>query len=217
MIRPEEEWVPIPVPPIIEEDLFYAVRAQMAARDPRMGSSAEKTETNLLTGRVVCGCGGDGCGGGMTTATGKSGQYRYYTCHRRKSSGPSECSGRRIGLEALDDLVIDAVTSEVLAPQRLHLLLQSWLNRSEEARTGRRMELKRLKARLSNLDGESANVIKLVRSGICNPDDPQIASELGNIAAQKLQCLRTLLWWSANSQTAIWQSPPRSWTSSEPS
>jgi site-specific DNA recombinase len=35
------------------------------------------------------------------------------------------------------------------------------------------------------LDGESANVIKLVRSGICQPDDPQVASELANITAQK--------------------------------
>ncbi|MFX8727495.1 hypothetical protein ABTM60_19505, partial [Acinetobacter baumannii] len=30
-----------------------------------------------------------------------------------------------------------------------------------------------------------ANVIKLVRAGICQADDPQIATELGNIAAQK--------------------------------
>lgn len=35
------------------------------------------------------------------------------------------------------------------------------------------------------LDGESANVIKLVRAGVCQADDPQIATELGNIAAQK--------------------------------
>ena len=47
--------MPVPVPPIIDENLFYAARAQMAARDPGMGAAAVKTRTNLLTGHVVCG------------------------------------------------------------------------------------------------------------------------------------------------------------------
>ncbi len=182
--RPEDEWVPIPVPPIVDEDTFYAVRAQMAARDPRMGESASKTKTNLLTGLVSCGC-GDGCGGGMTTATGKGGQYKYYACHRRMSAGKSECEGRRIPMQKLDDLVVQQVAHQVLAPERLHILLQSWLDRSDTAREKRQIELKTLRTRLTNLDGESAKVIKLVRNGICNPDDPQIATELANIAAQK--------------------------------
>ncbi|RVU01145.1 recombinase family protein, partial [Novosphingobium umbonatum] len=84
--RSEDEWIPIPIPPLISEDLFYAAKAQMAARNPKMGVAAEKNGTNLLTGVAVCGCGGDGCGGGMTTATGKSGQYRYYACSRRATA-----------------------------------------------------------------------------------------------------------------------------------
>ena len=182
--RPEDEWVPIPVPPIIDEDTFYAVRAQMAARDPRMGEAAAKTNTNLLTGLVSCGC-GDGCGGGMTTATGKGGQYKYYACHRRMSAGKSECVGRRIPMQKLDDLVVQQVAHQVLAPDRLHILLQSWLDRSDTARDKRQADLKALRTRLTNLDGESAQVIKLVRNGICSPDDPQIATELANIAARK--------------------------------
>ena len=183
--RSEDEWVPIPVPPLIPEDLFYAAQAQMAARDPRMGAAAEKNETNLLTGSVICGCGGDGCGGGMTTATGKGGRYRYYACSRRSTAGPTQCTGRRIRMETLDDLVVGAVVKHVLAPDRLKALLQKWLDRSEVARSSRRDQLKQLRTRLTMLDGESANVIKLVRAGICQADDPQIATELGNIAAQK--------------------------------
>lgn len=53
--RPETEWAPIPVPPIIDEDTFYAVRQQMADRDPRMGEAAAKTNMNLLTSRAICG------------------------------------------------------------------------------------------------------------------------------------------------------------------
>ncbi|GLV20995.1 recombinase RecB [Sphingobium sp. TomMM35A] len=183
--RPEEEWVPIPVPPLVSEDLFYAARAQMAGRDPRMGAAAVKTGTNLLTGSVICGCDGDGCGGGMTTETGKGGRYRYYACHKRSKAGLTQCAGRRVRMEALDDIVVGAVAEHVLEPTRLNALLQSWIDRSEDAQASRREQLKRLRTRLTMLDGESANVIKLVRSGVCAPDNPQVATELGNIAAQK--------------------------------
>ena len=57
---------------VVSEEVFYAVRTQMADRDPRMGEAAVKTSTNLLTGRATCGCGGDGCGARMSTATGTS-------------------------------------------------------------------------------------------------------------------------------------------------
>ncbi len=183
--RPENEWVPIPVPPLISEELFYAAKAQMTARDPKMGVAAVKTNGNLLTGSVICGCGGDGCGGGMTTSTGKGGRYRYYACHRRAASGVSQCPGRRIRMDTLDDLVVDAVAEHVLGPDRLKALLSAWIDRSEEVQVGRREGLKQLRARLTLLDGESANVIKLVRSGLYAPDDPQIAAEIANIAAQK--------------------------------
>lgn len=41
-VRPEPEWVPIPVPPVVSEETFYAVRKQMADRDPRMGEAASR-------------------------------------------------------------------------------------------------------------------------------------------------------------------------------
>tara|TARA_B100000953_G_C17897352_1_gene383217 strand:- start:131 stop:706 length:576 start_codon:yes stop_codon:yes gene_type:complete len=88
-------------------------------------------------------------------------------------------------MQKLDDLVVLQVANQVLAPDRLHILLQSWLDRSDTARDKRQAELRALRTRLTNLDGESAQVIKLVRNGICSPDDPQIATELANIAARK--------------------------------
>ena len=182
---PTLEWVPIPALPIIDEDLFYAAQAQMAARDSRMGKSAEKTNTNLLTGHVLCACDGDGCGGGMTAGTGKGGRYSYYVCHRQAQAGVSRCGRRRVSTDKLDAVVVDALVDRVLEPARLTALLQRWLDRGEVAVAERRAALKQLRARKTLLDGESANVIKLVRSGIMNADDPQIATELGDIAARK--------------------------------
>jgi DNA invertase Pin-like site-specific DNA recombinase len=184
--RPEDEWVPIPVPPVVSEELFYAVRKQMADRDPRMGEAAVKTNTNLLTSRATCGCDGDGCGAGMMTSTGKSGQYRYYACAARVKQGPDACPGRRVPMEALDAVVVDAVAEYLTRPERMNALLQTWLDRSTTAVAERQTELKRLRARLTQLEGESARVIKLVRKEVLSPDDPQVATELANIRAQRV-------------------------------
>ncbi len=184
--RPESEWVPVSVPPIIDEDLFYLAKAQMAARDPKMGSAAQRTKKNLLTKKVKCGTGnGDGCGGGMTTATGKSGQHRYYACHTATKAGKRECVGRWTPMDKLDDIVVESVIEKVLAPGRLSKLLEAWLKRSANGENEDRKELKSLRSRQTHLDAESASVIKLVRKQILSPDDPQVEKELGQIAAQK--------------------------------
>lgn len=184
--RPETEWVPIPVPPIVTEEVFYAARKQMADRDPRMGPAALKTNTNLLTKRAICGCGDDGCGAGMMTSTGKSGAYRYYACSARVKRGPEACPGRRIPMDKLDGIVVDAVADHLTQPERLNSLLQAWLDRSETAVAERQAELKRLRARLTQLEGEAARVVKLVRNEVLSPDDPTVATELGNIRSQRV-------------------------------
>ena len=183
--RPKEEWVAIPVPPIVSEAMYYSAQAIRASRDPRMGKAAVKTNLNLLTGHVVCGCCGDGCGGGMTTSTGKSGQYRYYACRNRISGGPTICQGRRIRMDKLDGIVVEALSKHVLQPDRLQSILLRWLEQSQEAENDRRDALKQLRASLSRLEGEGANVIKLVRNGCRSADDPQIAAEFAQIASQK--------------------------------
>ncbi len=183
--RPEEEWVAIPVPPVVSAELFLAAQAKMAPNDPAMGGSSEKSNLNLLTTKVKCGCDSDGCGGAMTTSTGKSGQYKYYSCSRRATSSSTACGGRRMPMATLDTIVIDSLIEHVLQPDRLQSLLQSRLDNSQSAVESRARALKEVLRRLTMLDGESANVVKLVRSGICQPDDPQGAAELANITAQK--------------------------------
>ncbi len=183
--RPQEDWIAIPVPPIVSEELFYQAQTLRASRDPKMGEKAAKTRKNLLTGSVVCGCDSDGCGGGMTTSTGKSGQYRYYACHKRASSGVTACPGRRIPMIDLDNIVIGAIKHHVLHADRLQTVLAKWLELSEKVEVDRREHIKQLKTKLARLDEESANVIKLVRKGLVSADDSQVATELNQISCQK--------------------------------
>ncbi len=185
-VRPESEWVPVPVPALIDEDLFYQAQSLMTSRDPKMGKNADKTNGNLLTKKVVCGTSkNDGCCGGMTTGTGGSGRHRYYVCHNSTKAGKTVCKGRWTPMEKLDSIVIENITEHVLQPDRLSSLLEVWLKRSSAGEDKDRGEIKVLRSRLTMLDGESANVISLVRKGFMKADDPQIEKELGQIAAQK--------------------------------
>jgi site-specific DNA recombinase len=139
---------------------------------------------NLLTAIATCGCGNDGCGGALTTSTGKSGQYRYYAYSRRQTRGSSQCIGRRVPMEKLDAIVVDALVAKGTEPNRLSVLLAGWMEQNDKARAARAADLARLRTRRTHIEAERANVIKLVRNGTCLPDDPQIADELGQLAAQ---------------------------------
>lgn len=121
----------------------------------------------------------------LMTSTGKSGQYRYYACSARIKRGPEAWSRCRVPMEQLDDLVVGAMARHLFQPERLTALLQTWLDRSETAVAERAAELKRPRGRLTQLAGERARVIKLVRLEVLSPDDPQVATELGNIRAQR--------------------------------
>src|SRR3546814_13174894 len=74
--RPESEWVPIPVPPIITTDDFEAVQSRLVEQRPANQAARVTTTNTLLIGLTRCGS-GDGCGGGMTTVPGKGGRLQH--------------------------------------------------------------------------------------------------------------------------------------------
>ena len=66
--KPDDEVVEIPVPAIIDPDVFEQVQRQLRARSPKVVPPRVTTGPILLTGLAVCAT----CGGGMTLRTGTS-------------------------------------------------------------------------------------------------------------------------------------------------
>ena len=132
-MRPEKDWIPIPVPAIVSTEDFEIVQARLVDRRAVHRPARVTTTDNLLIGLVRCGCGGDGCGGGMTTATGKSGRYKYYACSNRARAGTAICPGRRIPMPKLDGIVMTAIKQRILKPERLREMLSGWLDYSADA------------------------------------------------------------------------------------
>jgi site-specific DNA recombinase len=174
--RPREEWVPIAVPAIVEEETFQTVQARLGQRNPRQTPARIVSGPTLLIGIARCGC--RDCGGAMTIRTGKSGQYRYYACSRRATRGETACTGRSIRMEKLDGIVLDALEERVLAPERLPELLTAFLAKSDESDQRRREELALLRGARTNSEGALNRLYELVEQGLASPSDRDFAERL---------------------------------------
>ncbi|MGH2363994.1 MAG: recombinase family protein, partial [Chloroflexota bacterium] len=162
VLRPAEEWIEIPVPAIVCEELYDA--AQRVARNhsyfsPRRARPGEW----LLRRLVVCGhCGVTTFCQGHKSETGP----RYYVCNRRRplDAGGFEraCPQPSIRAQALEALVWQQLRQALLRPEIL-LKGETVLG----ARTGAtddellNAQLKRLDRRLQQTDGERRRVVDL--------------------------------------------------------
>lgn len=180
--RPESDWIPIPVPPIIPIEDFEVVQSRLVERRPTNQAARVTTTNNLLIGLARCGCGGDGCGGGMTAVTGKGGQYKYYGCSNRARAGVSVCKGRRIARSKLDNIVLDALEQRLLVPERLRDLLSGWLDLTSEAVEARREKLRQLKSRQTHLEGGIDRLLDLIAEGHFTASDARFARKHGELA-----------------------------------
>ena len=174
--RPREQWVPMEVPAIIDEQSFQSVQARLAERNPRQTPPRVVSGPTLLTGIARCGC--PNCKGALTIRTGKSGRYRYYACSRRATRGETACPGRSIRMERLDDIVLDALEQRVLHPDRLPKLLEAFLEKSDESDGKRREELASLRTEKTNSVGALNRLYELVEQGLASPTDRDFAERL---------------------------------------
>ena len=118
--RPREEWIAIPVPPIIDRDTFE--RAQRVSREnPKWNPRGAEPGAWLLRGLIKCGhC---GVGTNCHKMRGRNGTlHRYYYCRNHdplRAGGEDRCPERNIRADALDEYVFGQVRQALLDPRQL--------------------------------------------------------------------------------------------------
>ena len=147
-LRPQEEWIPIPVPAIIDRATWEQAQNQLEANStfsPRNNTR----HTCLLRGLVHCGiCGKTYCG--VTNKSGRR-EYQYYVCNQRNPTpGEKKCSSRHVPLALLEGAVWNTISELVQEPGKLESEYQSRLATSEQ--DGSEQERKRLESELRRLD-----------------------------------------------------------------
>jgi site-specific DNA recombinase len=168
--KPEDEVVTIPVPAIIEPDVFEQVQRQLRARSPHVVAPRVTTGPILLTGLAVCAT----CRGGMTLRTGTSSNgvvHRYYTCSTCARSGKTACRGRSIRMDKLDGLVTDHLLDHLFAPERLSEILSSLASRRAEKEQTLNARITSLEREGSDAEDRLKRLYKLVEDGLTDLDD----------------------------------------------
>ena len=132
--RPRDQWIPIAVPAIVDEELFEA--AQRVSYDNSKWSP-RRTEPNhwLLRGLVKCGH----CGVSVSChkMRGRNGTFHYYYyCHNhdplRAGGEHRRCPERNIRANELDAFVFDQVRATMLRPDVL-LTAEAAISQRREA------------------------------------------------------------------------------------
>lgn len=170
-----EDWIAVPCPPIIDQARFDRVNALRASRNPRRNPPHIVAGTTMLTGIAKCGTAGCACA--MTIRTGKGGRYSYYVCANRVNKGQT-CATPSMRREVLDDLVLDTVEKQLLAPGRLQSLLADVLNLSDQKRVQREQELSHARAEQTRLRTAIERLLILVETGQMGPRDPIFAKRM---------------------------------------
>ena len=100
--RPEEDWIAVPVPPIVSEETFAQVQAKLDAN--QQGAARNTRHEYLLRALISCGACRLSCTG-RQVAKG----YRYYLCRGRtdslRAAQGQRCTARYIPAAQLDELV----------------------------------------------------------------------------------------------------------------
>jgi len=130
------DWIEIPVPALVSEELFLAVREQLDenrkyARQRRRGAAY------LLQGLTVCGhCHYAYYAKKVSKAAGKGRQhYAYYRCigtDAYRFGGERICDNKQVRTQRLDDLVWQQVTELLAHPERLKQEYQRRLDTLEQ-------------------------------------------------------------------------------------
>ena len=163
--RPEEDWIAVPVPPIVSEETFAQVQAKLDAN--QQGAARNTRHEYLLRALISCGACRLGCTGRQTAAG-----YRYYLCRGRtdplRVAQGQRCTARYIPAGQLDELVWADLCALLTDPAQVTRALAraqggAWLPQELQARQatiGQALgQLERQQQRL--LDAYLAEVIAL--------------------------------------------------------
>ncbi|WP_319412640.1 recombinase family protein [uncultured Cohaesibacter sp.] len=180
-IKPREEWIPVDVPPIIEQVVFDKVQRTLEAKRPQNTPPRVVSGPTLLSGLLKCAT----CGGSMVLRTGKSGQYRYYACSTCARKGKTACPGRSIRMDFMDDLILQELAQKLFTPERLYLTLQEIMDRSKCGKEALKQKLARLKKEHSAKAAALSNLYAAIEEGLIDLNDPQLKERITKTKAYR--------------------------------
>lgn len=159
-LKPEEEWIPIAVPPIIEHEVFEHAQAKLV--EVRRLYAGRPRHRYLLSGLVTCA----NCGYPMHGEIGNvwGTRVRIYTCKVRTAGRRRGC-GARVRADKLEAEVWRVVTSYLDDPDAVVQEMETmWENGTLEG------ELEHIEKALARIEKGRAALLDALSSGVLDLD-----------------------------------------------
>lgn len=160
-IRPEEEWIKIPTPAILDQALFQRTQEQL--RLNALFSKRRKVNQYLLSGKFVCSCGRTRVGEGP-----QHGKYLYYRCTDRVSNYPlpPSCSERGINARIADELVWQKISELMSSPELLLQQTRRYLKDDQDRAQDGAVNVEDLKREIARLGEQAERFTKAYGAGL---------------------------------------------------
>lgn len=182
--RPQEEWIPIPVPAIVPASLWARAQEKMARARQLYGGRKEK-RFYLLSGLLVCSECGRPMHGAVLAHWGK--RERVYTCCVRMAGLRNQgCRPRKaVAAGALEEAVWKTVCGWLTDRGRLLAALQQ----EAPGQQALEKELERVSSALRDVERGRENLVKALAAGVLEPD-AAVKSRLAELKRRRDSLLR---------------------------
>ncbi len=166
-IKDQSEWVKVPVPAIIDQDMFEQASKLRNAHMLTQFASRRETSPNLLTGLLKCDC----CGATMVQITAKRNRYRYYKCSNRLSKGNAACQSTNYPMAILDTMVLDAFRDKIYTPEYIRTIIDELRRLTDKHGGEDKQNIKKLETELKDIDQAEAKLFEGVEMGVLELND----------------------------------------------
>lgn len=177
--RPESEWIEIPTPKIIEEDLYKRTLQQLKTNFEM--SKRNRKNDYLLAGSIYCVCGRRRAGEGP-----QKGKHLYYRCTDRVHSFPlpHTCNERGVNARIADKLVWDRLSSLMTSPDLIKKQAERWIAKKKERGNQAIGSIEAINTELNKIKREEERYLKAYGAELINFE--QLQEAVGDLKIKKV-------------------------------
>ena len=164
-IKPESEWFTIPVPAIVDKDMFARVQDKLKAN--HLLARRNTVNEYLLAGRIYCVCGCRRAGEGP-----QRGKHLYYRCIDRvlKTPLPRTCIEASVNARIADRLVWNGIAGLMTSTELMQKEIQRWQESQDKKIDSSGVDVLFLKKEIAKLKDQADRYNKAYGSGVFTID-----------------------------------------------
>jgi site-specific DNA recombinase len=172
-LRPKEEWIPIAVPPIIDEETRRLAQAQLE-RNATLSFRNNKKYSYLLRCLLSCQSCELAMFGVTYKATDTRPERRYYQCHGKDpilSAREHKCTQRPAKAGELEEAVWEHIKDLMRDPERLLSQFEEFARSTSENGEVEEAEAKKFEGHLKRLSRERTRLVDAYQAGVIELDE----------------------------------------------